>query len=127
MYLTFSQKKGHDWGGAVGYAFTSKYPNYVKQYITINIPHPKSLERERDSSLKQKLMSWYMVFFQCPKLPEIFFSSSDFVILDDITKDAKGDDEMAEAYKYAFRSPGGQKRPNSKYSELPTFTYNFIL
>ena len=84
----------------------------MKQYITINIPHSKSLERERDSSLKQKLMSWYMVFFQCPKLPEIFFSSSDFVILDDITKDAKGDDEMAEAYKYAFRSPGGQKRPN---------------
>ena len=72
-------------------------------------------------------MSWYMVFFQCPKLPEIFFSSSDFVLLDDITKDAKGDDEMAEAYKYAFRSPGGQKRPNSKYSEFPIFMYNFIL
>ena len=54
-------------------------------------------------------MSWYMVFFQCPFLPEIFFRSSDLTIFDGIVKEMKNDDdpeEIKEAYKYAFRDPG---------------------
>ena len=63
----------HDWGGAVGYAFCARWPQMVGRYVALNIPHPSSIRYEQKMSWKQRLMSWYMVFFQCPVLPEIFF------------------------------------------------------
>ena len=63
----------HDWGGAVGYAFCARWPQMVGRYVALNIPHPSSIRYEQRMSWKQRLMSWYMVFFQCPVLPEIFF------------------------------------------------------
>ena len=35
----------HDWGGAVGYYFTAQWPSMVQKFITVNIPHPLSIER----------------------------------------------------------------------------------
>ena len=66
----------------MGYAFTARWPSMVKQYLAINIPHPYSMRREQANSWKQRLMSWYIVFFQCPKLPEIYFAMRDMVLLD---------------------------------------------
>ena len=96
---------GHDWGGAVGYGFCTTYPEMVKCYLVCNLPHPKSVRHEQENSLKQKLMSWYMLFFQCPVIPEFFFTHNDYSILDDIGKDMKASNlnEVVEAYKYAFR------------------------
>ena len=81
----------------------------VGRYVTLNIPHPSSIREQQSKSWVQRLMSWYMVFFQCPFLPEIFFRSSDLTIFDGIVKEMKNDDdpeEIKEAYKYAFRDPG---------------------
>ena len=98
----------HDWGGTIGYAFCDKYPDMADQYITFNIPHPKSFEN--NGGLKQKLMSWYMIFLQCPILPELFFKSSDYALLEENTSlmaDSNEKlEELKEAYKYAFRDPG---------------------
>ena len=44
----------HDWGGAVGYSVASKYPEMLKVYIAINLPHPMSLARERKRGWEQK-------------------------------------------------------------------------
>ena len=44
---------GHDWGGALGYNFSGKYPEMVSQYIVCNLPHPLSLEEQWKSSLDQ--------------------------------------------------------------------------
>ena len=50
------------------------------------------------------LKSWYMVFFQCPVLPELFMLMEDVKIMNGNMKDAKEKDpEVLEAYKYAFR------------------------
>jgi len=97
----------HDWGGAVGYAFCARWPQMVGRYVALNIPHPSSIRYEQKMSWKQRLMSWYMVFFQCPVLPEIFFRSSDLALLDGVVTQMKNDDpkEIKEAYKYAFRDP----------------------
>ena len=95
--------------GAVGYAFCGRWPQMVGRYVTLNIPHPSSIREQQSKSWVQRLMSWYMVFFQCPFLPEIFFRSSDLTIFDGIVKEMKNDDnpeEIKEAYKYAFRDPG---------------------
>ena len=63
----------HDWGGVVGYYFTAQWPSMVQQFMAVNIPHPLSIQREQAKSWKQRLMSWYMLFFQCPILPELYF------------------------------------------------------
>ena len=98
----------HDWGGAVGYAFCDQWPQMVGHYVALNIPHQSSFRDEQSKSWKQRLMSWYILFFQCPVLPEIFFRSSDLAFLDGIVRQMKYDDpkEISEAYKYAFRDPG---------------------
>ena len=98
----------HDWGGGVGYAFCAKYPEMVSEYITCNIPHPGSIREQQKSSWKQKLMSWYMLFFQCPKIPEIFFRCEDMRIFNGIGKEmnVSNSSDIVEAYKYAFRNPG---------------------
>merc|ERR1712051_251390 len=51
------------------------------------------------------LKSWYMVFFQCPVLPELLAMSEDSAQLNSLLKDAKLVDhqEVVEAYKFAFR------------------------
>ena len=59
------------------------------------------------------LKSWYIIFFQCPYLPEIFFRSFDLLIFDAMFKDLSHpvDAEIIEAYKYAWRKPGLTNAP----------------
>ena len=54
------------------------------------------------------LKSWYIIFFQCPLLPEIFFRSFDLSIFNGMFADLKDpvEPEIIEAYKYAFRDKG---------------------
>lgn len=69
---TLEEKKihlvGHDWGSFVGYTVAGLYPKRVKTYTSISLPHPKAFKRSLFSS-RQALHSWYMLFFQLPKLP----------------------------------------------------------
>lgn len=62
---------GHDWGGTVAWAFTSAYPDRVLSLTVISTPHPKAFAKSLWSS-RQFFMSWYMIFFQLPRLPEWF-------------------------------------------------------
>lgn len=99
---------GHDWGGALGYMFSAKYPEMVKAYIPINIPHPLSMEREAQSGWEQRLKSWYIIFFQCPLLPELFLALGDRAIFDLMFEDAgllekPQSSEDLDAYKYMFQ------------------------
>ncbi len=76
-------------------------------YITCNLPHPIAVQDAQRKHWKQALMSWYMLFFQCPILPEIFLRHLDLGIFDEIAKDMNDTSgEVTEAYKYAFRDPG---------------------
>jgi pimeloyl-ACP methyl ester carboxylesterase len=60
---------GHDWGGAVAWAFASRYPEHTLSLTSVSTPHPNAFSQALHSS-KQALMSWYMFFFQLPFLPE---------------------------------------------------------
>ena len=71
---------GHDWGGAVGWAFASAYPNRVASLTAISTPHPKAFAQSLYSS-RQFFMSWYMLFFQLPFLPEWVISHNNGAIL----------------------------------------------
>jgi len=117
----------HDWGGAIAWRFTLRYPQLVEKLVIFNCPHPKAFQdRLMGLSLKQWLRSWYMFFFQCPYLPEIIFRSNDMKLL--ITMLAKPPsgctdpnaftEQDIEAWKYTFQQPGAMTGPINFYRAI---------
>jgi len=60
---------GHDWGGALAWAFAMRYPAMTERLIVMNAPHPAAFLREM-RTFKQLRKSWYIFAFQIPWLPE---------------------------------------------------------
>jgi len=61
---------GHDWGGAIGWLVASRYPELLSRLVILNCPHPVLFARALVSDRQQLRRSWYMLFFQIPRLPE---------------------------------------------------------
>ena len=59
---------GHDWGAAVSYAVATRHPDRVATLTTLAVPHTGAFLRAMPRG--QALKSWYMGFFQLPKVPE---------------------------------------------------------
>jgi epoxide hydrolase 4 len=66
---------GHDWGGAIAWAFAVKNRLPLDGLIVMNCPHPTVFARVINASWGQKMKSWYMGFFQAPWLPETMLSA----------------------------------------------------
>jgi pimeloyl-ACP methyl ester carboxylesterase len=99
---------GHDWGAAVAYAVAMGHPEVVRRLAILNVPHPtRMLEGFR--TLKQLRKSWYMFFFQVPRLPEHLIARDDFSFakrsLRADSKDAFSDEDL-ERYVEAWSQPG---------------------
>ncbi|HET6874829.1 MAG TPA: alpha/beta fold hydrolase [Acidimicrobiales bacterium] len=60
---------GHDWGAGVAWELAARHPDRVRTLTALSVPHPRAMA---DSMLRstQLLHSWYMLFFQLPRLPE---------------------------------------------------------
>lgn len=61
---------GHDWGGAIAWAFAMNYASLVDQLCVMNCPHPKIFMQFIKNKPQQILKSWYMFVLQLPFLPE---------------------------------------------------------
>jgi pimeloyl-ACP methyl ester carboxylesterase len=55
---------GHDWGGAVAWAFTMTKPEMTDRLIVLNLPHPKCFMRELANNPDQQKNSQYARDFQ---------------------------------------------------------------
>jgi epoxide hydrolase 4 len=55
---------GHDWGGAVAWAFAMAYPDKTDRLIILNLPHPRGLLRELANNPEQEKASAYARRFQ---------------------------------------------------------------
>jgi epoxide hydrolase 4 len=70
---------GHDWGAGVAWAAARAYPATVSRLAALQVPPFRAW---RDNfSLRQLSRSWYMLFFQLPRLPEWWISSGDYARL----------------------------------------------
>ncbi|MHB8875705.1 MAG: alpha/beta fold hydrolase [Myxococcaceae bacterium] len=67
---------GHDWGGAIAYHLAAHRPERVETLTVVNCPHPEVMKRRiwRPGQLRR---SWYMFFFQLPRIPEWLLSRRD--------------------------------------------------
>ncbi|HEV7890620.1 MAG TPA: alpha/beta hydrolase [Pyrinomonadaceae bacterium] len=99
---------GHDWGAAVAWAVAQHYPDYVWKLAALQVPPPAVWAK--NLSLRQLLRSWYMFFFQLPRVPEWWLSRDDFAGLGKMLRATSrpgtfADDEI-EFYKSALKEPG---------------------
>jgi epoxide hydrolase 4 len=59
----------HDWGAVVAWHFAIWKLRPLNRLVIMNVPHPKCAEREI-RKWRQYRKSWYIFFFQLPRLPE---------------------------------------------------------
>jgi epoxide hydrolase 4 len=100
---------GHDWGAAIAWETARRFPESVLKMVALQVP-PMAAWRA-NMTLKQALLSWYMLFFQLPRVPEWFISMDDFASLKRTFRRTTYrpnifTDRDLEIYKSALREPG---------------------
>jgi pimeloyl-ACP methyl ester carboxylesterase len=59
----------HDWGAVLAWTIGMEHPDRIARLVIMNVPHPARFGAELWRT-GQFLRSWYMFFFQLPRLPE---------------------------------------------------------
>jgi len=101
---------GHDWGGAIAWAFAQSYPGYLEKLVIINAPHPAVFERElRDNPAQQKA-SEYMLMFRSPQAEQTLSANRyDLLyqgVLSEGVKNGYFTEADCKAYREAWSQPG---------------------
>jgi epoxide hydrolase 4 len=72
---------GHDWGAVVAWEFAMRYPEKIRRLAILNVPHPAVMTRALLRSPAQIRRSWYVFFFQLPRIPELVIAQNDYAFL----------------------------------------------
>jgi epoxide hydrolase 4 len=101
---------GHDWGAAVAWATAITHPQRVSRLVILNVPHPQVMQEYLKESPKQLLKSWYIGYFQIPRLPEWSIRMNNFSAAKRMLQKSRffqhfTSDEI-EGYKKAWSQPG---------------------
>jgi epoxide hydrolase 4 len=100
---------GHDWGGIVAWFTAMDHPEVVERLVILDGAHPREAAA-RARQPRQLLKSWYVFFFQIPRLPEIAARARHWRLLrDPFENDARAGafgDEDIERYVEAWSRPG---------------------
>jgi len=67
---------GHDWGAVVAWFFAMRRTRPLSKLVIANVPHPAVLLDVLKTSWRQRAMSWYVLFFQLPWLPEALLGAN---------------------------------------------------
>ena len=100
---------GHDWGGAVAWAFAIAHPDYLDKLVIINAPHPGVFSRELKSNPAQQKASGYMVMFRSEQAEGILSANNYAALTGIFTRTSKADvftEEDRRAYIKAWSQPG---------------------
>ncbi len=101
---------GHDWGGAVAWATAMMRPEVVERLVVMNCPHPERMSDALRHNPRQMLRSWYMLFFQLPRIPEWIFRRRNYDALaralrdGTIQKNVFSESDL-DYFRAAFRNP----------------------
>ncbi len=59
----------HDWGGVIAWYFATRKVRPLQRLVVMNLPHPQVMQEHLLP--RQIFRSWYALFFQLPRLPEM--------------------------------------------------------
>ncbi|MGQ7829292.1 alpha/beta fold hydrolase [Altererythrobacter sp. Z27] len=100
----------HDWGALVAWQFAIQQVRPLTRLVIMNVPHPLCGRREL-RHWRQLKKSWYMFFFQLPRLPERMLGRDDAQPISRIFRESAVNKhrftrEEAEPYRAAAAQPG---------------------
>jgi epoxide hydrolase 4 len=70
LHLKDTVLVGHDWGAAAAWHAAIRFPMLFSKLVILNVPHPRVFIKTLFTNIRQFGKSWYMYFFQLPKVPE---------------------------------------------------------
>ncbi len=101
---------GHDWGAAVAWAFAAQHPERVNRLAILNAPHPAIMPDFLLTHPRQMLRSWYMFFFQLPRLPEMLLAARNCAVgvnsLTNTSRPGTFSNSDLNRYREAWAQPG---------------------
>jgi epoxide hydrolase 4 len=105
-----AQVVGHDWGGAVTWHLAEHHADVIERVAIIDVPHGGTFAHYLRRHPSQLARSWYMLFFQLPRLPEALLRANDFKRLADAlantSRPGAFTPEDLAIYRDAWRQPG---------------------
>ncbi|QDV37756.1 alpha/beta fold hydrolase [Tautonia plasticadhaerens] len=101
---------GHDWGGLVAWWAALRHPDRVDRLAILNAPHPVAFRRHVRTQPSQLLRSWYVLFFQLPRVPEAHFRRGNWRALTRAlvatSRPGTFAEEDLDRYRRAWSEPG---------------------
>ncbi len=103
---------GHDWGGGVAWAaaLTHVRPQ-IERLVVMNLPHPRKFAEGLRGNWRQRLRSWYVLFFQIPRLPEWLLGRNNAQLIANAFAQGSGrpelfQEDVLEIYRENALQPG---------------------
>ena len=72
---------GHDWGSGVGWQIASDYPERLRSFTSLSVPHLEAFSRAYQEDSLQYMASDYMRNFQTKKIPEYMIAKNNYEVL----------------------------------------------
>jgi len=100
----------HDWGGIVAWYFAMRQLRSLERLVIMNVPHPAVMERAM-RTWRQLARSWYVFFFQIPRLPEALLRARHCRAIADTFRNSATDksrfpDAVLQVYRDHAAPPG---------------------
>lgn len=100
----------HDWGAVIAWYFSMRQVRPVERLVIMNVPHPGVMDRAIRTG-RQLARSWYVLFFQIPRLPEAMLRARNYRAIGDAFRRMAVDksrfpDEVLQVYRDNAAGPG---------------------
>jgi pimeloyl-ACP methyl ester carboxylesterase len=109
---------GHDWGAAVAWAAAAEMPERLTTVSPVSVPHPAAFLKSFANS-RQGLASWYMYFFQLPRVPEWSMKWRNGAMMSKLLQQAGQTPAAAARDAQAMREPGALTAAINWYRAMP--------
>jgi pimeloyl-ACP methyl ester carboxylesterase len=101
----------HDWGGVLAWILAMYQPQLINRLVIMNLPHPACFRREL-RRWRQLSKSWYIFFFQIPRLPEFLLTRDNAAMIARMFRGSARNpqnfpDEVVDVYRQNALRPGG--------------------
>ena len=111
---------GHDWGATVAWRVAQQFPDRLLTVTSMSVPHPGAFLKALVTS-RQGLASWYIYFFQLPRIPEWYMTRGrgTFTLSGFAESRAQHAPALAEAEAKAMAEPGALTAALNWYRAIP--------